>query len=373
MWQDGRMKIALVHDYLSQHGGAEEVLIALHRLYPAAPIFVLFAEKKKFPELASADIRESFLARMPFIQKHYQWYLPLMPLATEHHDLSEFDVIISSTSAFAKGIITHAGAMHMCYCHTPTRYLWSDTHSYVEELPRSRLIKWAVPPILSLLRVWDRIAASRVEIFIANSVTVQKRIKKYYGRESIIVYPGIDTERFTRSTHPPADYFLAGGRLVAYKKFDWIVEACTRLQVPLKIFGEGPVRAELQKIAGPTVEFLGRVTPEQQATLYARCRAFIQPQVEDFGMTAVEAMACGRPVIALPRGGSTETVINGVTGLFMRYDGWEGVLDALLRFDSTLFDPKIISAHAQQFSRQNFDTRINAVVARAGEATHPTS
>lgn len=359
------MKIALVHDYLSQHGGAEQVLIALHRLYPAAPIFVLFAQREKFPELATADIHESFLARLPFIHTHYQWYLPLMPLATEHHDLSEFDVVISSTSAFAKGIITHVGATHICYCHTPTRYLWSDTHSYVEELPQNRLVKWAVPPMLSLLRVWDRIAASRVDIFIANSHTVRERIKKYYGRDSIVVYPAIDVERFTITTHPVSDYYLAGGRLVAYKKFDWIVEACTRLNVPLKIFGDGPVRTQLQKIAGPTIEFLGRVTPEQQATLYARCKAFIQPQVEDFGMTAVEAMAAGRPVIALPRGGATETVIDGVTGLFMRYEGWEGVLDALLRFEEKKFDPPTIAAHAQQFSRERFNERIAAVVARA--------
>lgn len=363
------MKIALVHDYLAQHGGAEQVLLALHELFPQAPIFVLFAVRKRFPELADADIRESFFSRLPLGRTHYQWYLPLMPLATEGHDLSEFDVVISSTSAFAKGIVTRPDAIHICYCHTPTRYLWSDTHPYLEELPRSRLIKWMVPPLLSALRLWDRVAASRVDVFVANSRTVQQRIKKYYGRDSMVVYPGILTERFSISSHPPADYYLAGGRLVAYKKFDWIIEACNRLKAPLKIFGVGSVSAELKKIAGPTVEFLGRVTPEQQATLYSRCRAFIQPQLEDFGMTAVEAMACGRPVIGGSSGGATETIVDGVTGVLMRMDGWEGVLDAMLRADQLQVNPHAIAAHAQTFSRTQFDAQIRAVVERAAQRT----
>lgn len=359
------MKIALVHDYLAQHGGAEQVLLALHELYPQAPIFTLFTQRERFPELKNADIRESFLARLPWGRTHYQWYLPLMPLATEGHDLSEFDVIISSTSAFAKGVITRPDAVHICYCHTPTRYLWSETHSYVEELPRARLIKWMVPPLLSALRLWDRVAASRVDVFVANSRTVQERIKKYYGRDSVVVYPGVETTRCAVSSHPPADFYLAGGRLVSYKKFDWIIEACNRLKAPLKIFGAGPVRHELEKIAGPTVEFLGRVSPEQQAALYSRCRAFIQPQLEDFGMTAVEAMACGRPVIGSGHGGATETVVDEVTGVHMRMDGWEGVLDALLRIEQITFEPEKIAAHAQKFSREQFNTKITAIVERA--------
>ncbi|OGH63015.1 MAG: hypothetical protein A2848_00930 [Candidatus Magasanikbacteria bacterium RIFCSPHIGHO2_01_FULL_50_8] len=365
------MKIALVHDFLSQNGGAEQVLSVLHEMYPEAPIFCLFAERDRFPSLATADIHESFIASLPGGRRHYQWYLPLMPLATEQYDLSEFDLIISSVSAFAKGIITRPDALHLCYCHTPTRYLWSDTHSYVEGLPRNRLIKLLVPPVLSWLRVWDRAAADRVDLFIANSNTVRDRIKKYYRRDSEIVHPPIDVSRFYISPNAPVgNYFLAGGRLVAYKKFDWVIEACNRLRAPLKIFGTGVIEKELRALAGPTIEFVGRVSDDEQKKLYAECIAYIQPQVEDFGMTAVEAMASGRPVIALPRGGSTETIVEGVTGSFMKYDGWEGVLDAIVHFDHTRFDPATIRAHAHTFSREIFKEKIQAIITRATSHDH---
>ncbi len=359
------MKIALVHDYLSQNGGAEQVLKVLHEMYPEAPIFTLFADKEKFPELKNADIRESFLGHAPGIKKHYQWYLALMPLATEKYDLSDFDVVISSVSAFAKGIITNSKTTHICYCHTPTRYLWSDMQSYVEGLPRNRLIKLIVPFLLAHLRTWDRAAADRVNIFIANSKTVQERIKKYYERDSEVIYPSVEVEKFSISETGIGNYYLAGGRLVAYKKFDWIIEAFNRLQMPLKIFGEGVALSDLKKIAGPTIEFLGRVSDEEKKKLYAQCLAYIQPQVEDFGMTAVEAMASGRPVIALPKGGSTETIVDGVTGAFMKMDGWEGVLDAVLHFNPTAFDSKKIREHSEQFSRAAFEEKIRAAVLRA--------
>lgn len=359
------MKIALVHDFLSQNGGAEQVLKVLHEMYPKAPIFTLFAERDRFPYLKNADIRESFLANLPGGRKHYQWYLPIMPLATEQYDLSEFDVVISSVSAFAKGVITRPDAVHICYCHTPTRYLWSDAHNYLEGLPRNRFIKMFVPPVLSRLRIWDRIAADRVDVFVANSKTVQERIKKYYQRDSEIIYPSVEVDKFSISPTGPKNFYLAGGRLVAYKKFDWIIQAFNRLQLPLKIFGTGVIEKELRDIAGPTIEFLGRISEEEQRKLYSECIAYIQPQVEDFGMTAVEAMASGRPVIALNKGGSTETIIEGVTGSFMKYEGWEGVLDAVLHFDHTKFNSEVIREHSRKFSREVFEQQIRSLISRA--------
>lgn len=364
------MKIALVHDFLSQNGGAEQVLKVLHEMYPQAPIFTLFAQRERFPEFKNADIRESFLASLPGMRRHYQWYLPFMPMATEMYDLSEFDVVISSVSAFAKGVITRPDAVHICYCHTPTRYLWSDTHSYVEGLPRNRFIKMIVPFVLQRLRGWDRLAADRVDVFVANSKTVQQRISKYYHRDSEIIYPSVEVEKFSISPSGPKDFYLAGGRLVAYKKFDWIIEAFNRLKLPLKIFGEGVVEADLRKIAGPTIEFLGRISFEDQKKLYSECAAYIQPQVEDFGMTAVEAMASGRPVIALPKGGSTETIIEGQTGAFMKMEGWEGVLDAVLHFDPKSYDSQKIREHAMKFSRTHFEEKIRAIVARVQPHAH---
>lgn len=362
MWHYTRMKIALVHDFLSQNGGAEQVLNVLHDMYPDAPIFTLFAEKDRFPHLASAEIRESFLAKIPFGKKHYQWFLPLMPIATEQYDLTEFDVVISSVSAFAKGIITRPDAIHICYCHTPTRFLWSDTVSYIQGLNHNALVKFLLPFILTPLRIWDRLAADRVDVFVANSATVQKRIEKYYQRESVIVYPPIEVANFKISTTGTKNYYLAGGRLVAYKKFDWVINAFNRLQLPLKIFGEGIAEQDLKKIAGPTIEFVGRVSDEEQKKLYSECIAYIQPQFEDFGMTAVEAMASGRPVIALPKGGSSETIVAGVTGAFMRYEGWEGVFDAVQNFKPESYNPEAIRAHAQKFARNEFEERIRSLV-----------
>ncbi|MBI2484675.1 glycosyltransferase [Candidatus Uhrbacteria bacterium] len=359
------MRLALVHDHLNQLGGAEEVLHVLHKMWPAAPLFVLIFDRKKMGGwFDHADVRLSFLSHLPFAHRLFQWYLPLMPAATEHYPLANFDVVVSSSSAFAKGIITKPHTLHICYCHTPTRYLWSDSREYVSELRVPFVIKWCLPPLLSLLRLWDRAAAERVDIFVANSQTVAGRIKKYYGRESTVIHPPVDVSRFSVSKGEK-DYFLTGGRLVAYKRFDVVVDACTRTGFPLKVFGTGPVEAELRRRAGPSVEFLGRVSNEEQARLYQGARAFIHPQEEDFGITPVEAMASGCPVIAFRRGGAVETIREGVTGTFFDEQTWERLASTIIEFHEDVFDPETVRAHALQYSKETFEREFRALVEEA--------
>lgn len=361
------MKLALVHDYLIQDGGAEKVLTEFLEVFPEAPIYALLYDPANMAtDFRQRQVRTTFLQQVPLALKKYQWLLPLMPTATETHDLSGFDVVLSSSSAFSKGVITKPDALHICYCHTPTRYLWSDAVSYVAELRVPKIVKMLLPPLLSRLRLWDKQAAERVDLFIANSEAVRRRIKKYYHRDALVIYPPVDFASFFVSDAPKT-YFLASGRLVSYKRFDLIIEACNRLRLPLKIFGRGPVEAELKALAGPTVEFLGRVSDQQKAKLYADCLAYIHPQEEDFGITAVEAMASGRPVIAYNRGGATETVIEGVSGTFFAEQNWETLADTLLRFDHKKFIPSLIRESVERFSTENFHKNIRHVIERAWE------
>ena len=361
------MKLALVHDYLIQDGGAEKVLKEFHEVFPEAPTYALLFDKSKVdPAYKARVVRTSFLQKIPLALKKYQWLLPLMPIATETYDLAEFDVVLSSSSAFSKGVITKPDTLHICYCHTPTRYLWSDAVSYVQELRVPGFVKALLPPLLSRLRMWDKQAAERVDLFIANSEAVRRRIKKYYHRDALVIYPPVDVAKFSISPNPKT-YFLAGGRLVSYKRYDLIIEACNRLRLPLKIFGSGPVEDELKRMAGPTVEFLGRVSDEDKARLYADCMAFVNPQEEDFGITIIEALASGRPVIAYHRGGALETVVEGINGTFFNEQSWEELADTLLRFDHTKFDPALVRQSAERFSTENFRKSVAHIVERAWE------
>lgn len=357
------MKIALVHDYLVQDGGAEKVLEVLQKIWPDAPTFVLFFDEKKMPSFKGKDIRTSFLQRFPLATKKYQWYISLMPTATEHYDLREFDVVISSTSAFAKGILTRPDAIHICYCHTPTRYLWTDTKSYIRELHVPGFVKAMLPPVLSKLRTWDQLAAQRVDHFVANSETVANRIKKYYRRDAEIIFPPVETNHFHLSPKLKT-YFLTGGRLVAYKRFDLVIEAANASGVLLKIFGTGPVEKQLRKIAKPNVEFLGRVSEKEQRDLYANAKAFVHPQEEDFGITPVETMASGTPVIAFRKGGATETVVEGLSGEFFETQSVTELANRLSQFDGSKYDPHKIKAHAEKFNRETFVENMKALVKR---------
>lgn len=357
------LKIALIHDHLVQDGGAEQVLKALNELYPQASIFTLVLDKKNTNQyFIDKDIKTSFLQKFPGGVKKYQWWLSLMPAAIESHNLTDYDLVISSASSFAKGVITRPEAIHVCYCHTPTRYLWNDSHNYLRELKVNKLIKKTLPLTLKKLRLWDRLAAERVDYFIANSYTVATRIKKYYGRDSLVIYPPVDINKFAISQQPKK-YYLAGGRLVPYKRLDLVVKAFSRLEIPLKIFGIGPELRYLKKIAKKNIEFLGKVTDNQRAELYQNCIAYLNPQEEDFGITAIEAMASGRPVIAYRKGGATETVIEGVTGEFFDEQIWEEMADKIIRFKDN-YDPLKIRAHAEKFSVDNFKQQIQNYISQ---------
>jgi len=355
------MNLALAHDYLVQDGGAEQVLRVMQDIWPKAPTYVLFHDAKKIPDFNKKDIRTSYLQKLPLALKHYQWYLMLMPSAIESLDLSTHNVVISSASAFAKGLITSDDAIHICYCHSPTRYLWSDTHSYIEELNVPRIIKTLLPPLLSRLRLWDRQAADRVDFFIANSEAVKRRIKKYYRRDSVVIHPPVDISRFYISDKPK-NFFLTGGRLVPYKRFDLAIEAANQTGLPLIIFGNGPAEKDLKAMAGPTIRFVGRVSDQTRAKLFAEAKAFINPQEEDFGITPVESMASGRPVIAFRRGGSTESVVEGLSGEFFDDQCWEELADHMIRFDTNRYDPATIRKHAEKFGTDRFQNKLKTFV-----------
>lgn len=360
------MKVALVHDHLAQDGGAEKVLQVLMEIFPDAPIYTLLCEKSnENKHYRDRMIFTSMIQRLPGGVKHYQWYMPFMPMAVEFFDLTDYDLVISDTSSFAKGIITPTNTLHLCYCHTPTRYLWSDTHEYIRELKYNKYFKKVISLILNYVRLWDRVAADRVDDYIANSNIVAKRIKKYYRRDSEIINPPVEVERFgVAKESVEEEYFLIGCRLTPYKRVDIAVEAFKKNGKKLKIFGDGPDKKRLQKIAAdaPNIEFLGRVEDEELKRLYSHCMAFLNPQEEDFGITCVEAMASGRPVIAYGRGGARENISEPETGIFFYEQNADVLNKAVNKFYNTEFSPDRIREHALQFSKENFKSKIKEYI-----------
>ncbi len=362
------MKIALIHDHLVQDGGAEKVLEVFCQMFPEAPIYTLLYDKKNVAKrYPNRRIDVSIIQKMPGGVRFYQWYLPFMPMAVEFFDLREYDVVISDTSSFAKGVITTPETTHICYCHTPTRYLWSDTHQYINELKYNKFIKKIASIILSRIRIWDRLAANRVDHFIANSKIVQKRISKYYQRDSELIYPPVETNKFYISPEL-GDYFLIGCRLAPYKRVDLAIEAFKILgpEYKLRIFGDGVDLKRLKKLAKnyPNIEFLGRISDAEKAEQMSKCLAFIHPQEEDFGISKVEAMASGRPVIAYKKGGALETVIEGKTGLFFNEQKADSLAMAVQKFYTDLresrsnWNSRAIKEHAENFSLQKFKDNI---------------
>lgn len=358
------MRIAIVHDHLNQWGGAERVISALHEIYPQAPIYTVVADPKLVAEhLPDADVRTSGLQSWPLAVKKLRWYLPFIPAALEQLDLRGYDIVLSSSSAYAKGIITQPDTKHVCYCHTPTRYLWNDTHVYQDDLPVGRAVKSFLPLYLKRMRLWDRLAADRVDHFVANSNFIRERIQKYYNKPSEVIYPPVEINRFQPVENSErGDYFLSVGRLRPYKKVDVLIEAFNKLGYHLKIIGTGDEMKRLQRLARGNIEFLGYISDAEKSELMSRAQAFLHPQEEDFGITAVESLAAGTPVLAYGRGGAEETVQPGVNGEYFGTQTAEGVIDVVRHFDINKYDPHKIRETAQRFDRKRFQNEIRELV-----------
>ena len=355
-----RLEVALVHEWLISWGGSESVLLSLARLFPDAPIFtsVYKPDDRIKEEFTGRDIRPSALQMIPGIRGLYRNTLPLMPWAFRRMDLSGFDLVISSSHAFAKSIQVDPGAIHVCYCHTPPRYLWDLYETY-----SPGLLGVLRRPLLQRLRGKDAEAATRVSSFVANSTYVADRISRSYNRDSTVVYPPVDVDQF-RITDGDRTHYLTGGRMVRYKRLDRAIAAANRQNLPLIVFGDGPERARLAQMSGPTIEFVGWVSQAQLAELIRHSRAFLFPGVEDFGILPVEVQAAGLPVIALARGGALETVKPGETGLLYEDDSVEGLLDAVRRFEMETFEPEACRKNALRFSRDRFEEEMAALVRR---------
>ena len=355
--------VALVHDWLNQIGGAEDVLETLVSIYSGAPVYTSMYWRDGMPAAYRAwDIRATWMDRLPGIYRHHQPYLPLYPAAFARLDLSEYDIVLSNKSGFCHGVRT-GDAIHVCYCLAPTRYVWDfDTYAAREVLPAP--LKVGLRPLVKRLRRWDYDAAQRVDHFVAISREIQSRIRRYYGRESTIIHPPVETGRFT-PVADQSDYYLIVSRLVPYKRIDLAIEAFNQLGCPLVIAGDGRYRDALEAIAGSTITFLGYVPDEDLPELFARCRAYILPGVEDFCIAPVQAQAAGRPVIAYGAGGTLDTVIEGETGTFYHEQTARALAQRVRDFDPDTIDPDACRVNAGRFDTAVFGERLRRLVQEA--------
>ena len=365
------MHLALVHDWLNQIGGAEDVLQALVEMFPQAPIYTSMYWPERMPQGHHAwDIRTTWLDRLPGIHRHHQPYLPLYPLAFGQLDLSGFDVVLSNKSGFCHGVRT-GEAVHICYCLTPTRYVWDfDAYAAQETFPRA--LKTALRPLIAALRRWDFRAAQRVSHFVAISNEVQNRIRRYYGCDSVVIHPPVDTSAVRlpagplRGAAPSGDgFYLIVSRLIPYRRIDLAIRAFNQLGLPLVIAGDGRDRSRLEAVARPNVTFLGRVPDADLPALFAGCRAYVVPGKEDFGIAPVQAQAAGRPVIAYGAGGALDTIIEGKTGIFFRKQTPEALAAAVLAFDPDEIDANGCRANAERFTVSVFKDKLSRFIESA--------
>lgn len=365
------MKIALVYDRMNKIGGAERVLVTLHEIWPEAPLYTAVYNPKTAPWARGFKVIPSFLEKFPFAKTQHEAYPWLTPLAFESFDFSEFDIVISVTSAEAKGIITKPKTLHICYCLTPTRYLWSGYQDYF----RSSVFRFFSSPLVSHLRRWDKVAAQRPDIYLAISENVSLRIKKYYGLDSRVIYPPIDTEKFKTRRYREATssaytldakpYFLVVSRLVPYKRIDIAIEAFNKLGLPLKVVGTGMEMGNLKRMAKKNIEFLGQLTDKELLGYYQRCVAVVFPQEEDFGLVPLEAQACGKPVIAYRGGGALETVVEGKTGEFFDHQTSESLSEKIEKFKPEKYKPEDCRQNALKFDKEIFKKKFKEYVQSA--------
>jgi glycosyltransferase involved in cell wall biosynthesis len=354
------MKVAIVHDGLATaggRGGAEWVLMVLKDLFPEAPVYTTVYHPDRMPEaFRHFQIRTSCIQRLPSGRTRYQAYLPLMPTAVEQFDLSGYDVVLSCNHSVAKGVLTPPDTLHVCYCYTPLRYAWDMYHDYLRVTRLGRLARFCIPPLMTYMRIWDTLSSKRVDAFIAISHYVARRIRKYYRRDAVVIYPPVETSAFSVSdTLAPS--FLVVSRLVPYKRIDLAVQAFNQVGRPLVIIGDGPERARLQRLAQPNITFLGRQPDAVVREHLATCQALIFPGQEDFGITPLEAQASGRPVIAYQEGGVLETVTDA-TGRFFFPHTAEALAKAVKHFDAGQFDGQVIRRHAARFDVAVFRRQI---------------
>ncbi len=369
-----RPRVALVHDWLTGMRGGEKVLEVICELYPDAPLYSLVhARGSVSPAIERHRVRTSFVQRLPAAVRHYRQFLPLFPAAVELFDLDGYDLVISTSHCAVKSVVRPGRAVHVSYCHSPMRYAWDQFGAYFGPAEvgtsRSRLLR----PVMAGLARWDRATAGRVDSFVANSRYVAERIRRYYNRESTVVYPPVDTAFYRPDDDriPNRSGFLVVSALVPYKRLDIAIGACRRLGAPLTIVGSGPELGRLQAIAGSDVTFLGWRSTEDIRELYRHATATLLPGVEDFGMVPVEAQACGCPVVALGTGGAAETVIDGTTGVLVFDSSAEAFADGLSRVRTLAFPAAPLREHALRFSREQFVTGFRAAVAAATREAEP--
>ena len=363
------MKIAIVHDYLNQYGGAERLLEALCELYPDAPIYTsIYDPQAVLNRFDDRVVHTSFMQKLPGVIKHHQPYLMLYPYAFESFDLSEYDLVISSSSAWAKGVITDPKTLHICYCHTPMRFAWQyEDYARRERLgPVSRKM---LPFFMTRVRLWDMASSIRPDYYVANSQTVAQRIAKYWRRDSVVINPPVEVGHIPYQSGPRENFYLWVGRMTPYKRADVAVRAFTELGLPLKVVGTGRDMEAIKRLAGPNVEFMGHLPDAEVRRLMSRCRAFIQVGADDFGITPVEAMAGGAPVIAINANGPAEVVLDGETGLFFEEQTPQSLVEAVRRFEGQYrrFDSASIRRYAQNFDRELFCRRFGEYVAQRVE------